>query len=46
MGRPDSLGVDRLVNALLQKKIKTIQNIKTNKNIYYKKNKDRKKQKQ
>ena len=41
MGRPDSLGVERLVNDLLQKKIKKIKTneIKTNKKLSTNKNK-------
>ena len=40
MGRPDSLGVERLVNDLLQKKIKKIKTnkIKTNKKLSTNKN--------
>lgn len=42
MGRPDSLGVERLVNDLLQKKIKIkikTNKIKTNKKLSTNKNK-------
>lgn len=41
MGRPDSLGVERLVNDLLQKKDKKIKTnkIKTNKKLSTNKNK-------